>query len=243
MNHYGKTLGILQHGSLFGYSNLRVPRRYVREELLKEAERKGIRVCYEKKFSRVEEIEGECGVKVYFEDGEVTDAEMVVGADGLRSSVRQYVNAECKPMYSGTTMLFGKVSKTVLDKELSSEDQRLPNPSMLFGKEGSFTVWPRNLAAEEVGYFANIELLDRSKQEWREFEEDKEGLRDLLKERFCQGGWPEQVQIMCHEAPADELKIWPSVTYLFGWKNEDGHANFEQCQYGSVLTIVEINLW
>lgn len=181
----------------------------MREELLKEAERKGIEVRYEKRFIRAEEMKDGGGLKVYFEDGHVVDTEMVIGADGLRSSVRKFVDAECEPKYSGTMVLYGMVSRSLLDQRLSSEDQRLPNPTMLFGREGSFTVWPYDYEGEKVGYIANIELPERSKEEWRRFGENAEGLRDLLKEKFCGGGWPEQVQIMCQETSADEFKIWP----------------------------------
>lgn len=183
----------------------------MRGELLKEVERQGINVCYEKKFVKLEE--GKNDVKVWFDDGGVVGAYLVIGADGLRSSVRNFVDADCKPRYNGTMVLYGTASKSVVGKKLSSEAQKLPNPSMLFGKGGSFTVWPYDYDGEKLGYIVNVELSDRSKEEWRKLEEDKEGLRDLLKERFCQGGWPEQVRIMCEEASADEFKIWPQVSH------------------------------
>ena len=183
----------------------------MRGELLKEVERQGIKDCYEKKFVKLEEEED--GVKLWFGDGRMVGANLVIGADGLRSGVRKFVDTNCKPRYSGTMVLYGTASKSVVDKKLSSKTQKLPNPSMLFGKEGSFTVCPRDYDAEELGYIVNVKLPDRSKEEWRKLEEDKEGPRDLLKERFCQGSWPEQVRIMCEEASADEFKIWPQVSH------------------------------
>lgn len=179
----------------------------MREALLKEVERQGIEVRYEKRFVRLEE--GKDGVKMWFGDGGMVEASLVVGADGIRSSVRSFVDAECKPTYSGTTVLYGMVSKIVQDKKLSGDSQRFSIPSMLFGKEGSFVVWPSDYAGEEVGYFANVELPDRSKDEWKRCGEDKEGLRQLLKDRFCHSGWPEQVQLLIRETPLDEFKIWP----------------------------------
>lgn len=77
-------------------------------------------------------------VKVYFEGGEVVDASLVIGADGLRSSVRKYVDVDWKPTYSGRMVLHGMVSKTVLHKRPRGQDQRLPNPSMLFWEGRQF---------------------------------------------------------------------------------------------------------
>jgi 2-polyprenyl-6-methoxyphenol hydroxylase-like FAD-dependent oxidoreductase len=98
---------------------------------------------------------------------------------------------------------------------------RLPMPSMLFGKDGSFTVWPRDFAAQEMGFFANVLLPDRSREEWEKVEGDKEGLRKILEKTYCHGTWPEQVQVMCREAPAEEFHIWPvnTVPHLTSWSS------------------------
>lgn len=179
----------------------------MRSELLKEVERQGIRVCYEKKFVRLEEVKER--VKVYFEDGECVEVGRVVGADGIRSRVRDFVDADCKPCFSGTMVLYGMLPKSALEKKLGQGIEKLPVPSMLFGKEGSFTIWSRDYNGEEVGYFANIEVTDRDKEGWKELGDNKEGLRDLLEERFCGSGWPEQVEIMVQEAAAGDFNIWP----------------------------------
>jgi hypothetical protein len=36
-------------------------------------------------------------------------------------------------------------------------------PSILFGKEGSISIWPRDHDSQEIGYFANILLSDESR--------------------------------------------------------------------------------
>jgi 2-polyprenyl-6-methoxyphenol hydroxylase-like FAD-dependent oxidoreductase len=52
-------------------------------------------------------------------------------------------------------------------------------------------------------------------------EGDKEGLRKILEKTYCHGTWPEQVQVMCREAPAEEFHIWPvnTVPHLTSWSS------------------------
>lgn len=58
MNQSGQILGVFHQGSRFSYPALCLPRRFVREELLKEAERMGIEIRYEKRYKYVEDVDG-----------------------------------------------------------------------------------------------------------------------------------------------------------------------------------------
>jgi 2-polyprenyl-6-methoxyphenol hydroxylase-like FAD-dependent oxidoreductase len=104
------------------------------------------------------------------------------------------------------------------------KDKRLPMPSMSFGKEGSFTIWPRDPDAQEICFFANTQMPDRSREEWEKIDEDKEGLRKRMEELFCQGGWAEQVQVVCREAPLEDFRIWSvnMVPQLPSWRSPSG---------------------
>ncbi|KAF4552233.1 FAD-binding domain-containing protein 47 [Elsinoe fawcettii] len=62
-------------------------------------ERGAARLVTGKKFVRVEDA-GEDGVKVWFADGSVEEADVVVGADGIHSSVRAQFTRD-DPIYSG----------------------------------------------------------------------------------------------------------------------------------------------
>ncbi|PMD21132.1 FAD/NAD(P)-binding domain-containing protein [Hyaloscypha hepaticicola] len=191
-------------GEYFGFSAVRLKRIAVKETLLKECEKRGVEIVFRKEFVRLEENDGE--VRVFFKDGDVIGTDLVIGADGFRSRVRGFIEPEAKATY------------------MEKNGARLPMPSMLFGKDGSFTAWRRDFAAREIGFFANILLPDRSREEWEKVERDKEDLRKILEKTYCHGAWPEQVQVMCREAPPEEFHIWPTntVPHLASWSSPSG---------------------
>jgi len=55
---------------------------------------------------------------------------------------------------------------SALDANMGKE-KRVPMPSMSFGKEGSFTIWPRDADAQEICFFENTRISDRSREEGR----------------------------------------------------------------------------
>ncbi|CZR67857.1 uncharacterized protein PAC_17756 [Phialocephala subalpina] len=85
LNQGRKVLGVLEQGSMFGYPALKLRRTFVREALLAACEKKGIKIEYEKQVIGLEEQEGK--VEVFFQDGTMVEADLVIGADGLRSNV------------------------------------------------------------------------------------------------------------------------------------------------------------
>jgi 2-polyprenyl-6-methoxyphenol hydroxylase-like FAD-dependent oxidoreductase len=113
LNRSGKALGTLVQGSLFGYAGLRLKRTFVKEALVAECGKRGVEIMYGKRFMKV--VEGEGKIKVFFEDGSMVSVDLVVGADGLRSGVRGFVNDKVKATYNGTMMIYGKISASTLD--------------------------------------------------------------------------------------------------------------------------------
>lgn len=206
LNRSGKVLGVLIQGSTFGYSAIRLKRSFVKEALLAKCERRGVESVYGKRFVKLEEGAGK--TSVFFEDGSMVSVDLVVGADGLRSGVRSFVNDKVKATYNGTMMIYGKISASALDAKMGKKEKGLPMPRMSFGgEEGSFTIWPRDPDAQEICFFANTRMSDRSREEWERIGADKEGLRKSMEKLFCQGGWAEQIQVVCREAPVEEFRI------------------------------------
>ena len=88
-NSTGKLLGRLwigKHGQ-YGYPQMMLPRQTVHEEILAEVPPDAVE--WGRKVTVVREIAE--GVEVQFEDGAVETADLVIGADGVRSTVREVV--------------------------------------------------------------------------------------------------------------------------------------------------------
>ena len=116
LDRSGRELGVLKQGSMFGYPALRLKRTSIREALLARCESKGVRVVYEKKFFSPEEEDKKADV--FFADGDVVSADLVVGTHGLRSGVRNSVDSKAKATFNRTMMIYANIPASTLDAKM-----------------------------------------------------------------------------------------------------------------------------
>src|SRR5690242_10946309 len=69
------------------------------------------------------------GVRAYFSDGEIVDAELLVGADGIRSTVRQQCLPDVGPRYAGYSAWRALIS----ERDFQAEVHRQLFEFMTFG--------------------------------------------------------------------------------------------------------------
>jgi 2-polyprenyl-6-methoxyphenol hydroxylase-like FAD-dependent oxidoreductase len=114
--------------------------------LHEETVRRGIRIEYGKRLTGVREETG--SVTALFEDGSAATADLLVGADGIRSLVRELIDPQApSPQYAGL-ISFGA---TMTDPEAAGTRGRMP---MVLGKHAFFgyQVFDDGTA----GWFANL---------------------------------------------------------------------------------------
>lgn len=201
----GSVIGTLFLGSrrVQGFPSVRIQRTRLRAVLLSAIEQRGVRVMYEKVLKGLNEADGV--VELDFEDAAVVTSELVIGADGLRSTVRKAVAPDVQPYYNGFTVIYGLAEKEHIDEEA----QTFPIPSMILGPEGSFGIIPVDPAGDRLGFLTGLQLPDRPMEAWRAFRKDKVGLRALLAVSFCKDNWPRTIQELCKETLEDEISSWP----------------------------------
>jgi 2-polyprenyl-6-methoxyphenol hydroxylase-like FAD-dependent oxidoreductase len=92
MNGSNETTGryFFGHEKLYGYQGLRVYRQLLPDELAILLRERNVPNHYEKKFLRVL-LEGDDYVFFEFADGSTEKADLLVGGNGIHSSIRQYV--------------------------------------------------------------------------------------------------------------------------------------------------------
>lgn len=154
-NAKGKHLGTMGLGmeQRYGYSMTMLPRAVVHEALLKEVDAKdikwGIRVVAVREFD-----DGEGGIIVQYEDGTEQAADLVIGADGVRSFVkRSLFNGDYEAQYEYVALLHQLSNFSLYDSGLTGLGAFLPVSSlpsalqqslhtegvtMTFGKNGFF---------------------------------------------------------------------------------------------------------
>jgi 2-polyprenyl-6-methoxyphenol hydroxylase-like FAD-dependent oxidoreductase len=84
----------------YGYKALRVYWRILLDELRWRVHELGIPIHYGKRFDKVIS-ESDNGVTFTFVDGSTSSADLLVGTDGIHSTVRKYIAPAISPLYSG----------------------------------------------------------------------------------------------------------------------------------------------
>src|SRR5689334_3783252 len=96
---------------LFGYQALRIYRRVLIHELVSMLKERGVPIEFGKKYLRVVS-ETEKGVTVEFADGLVVEAPLLIGADGIHSSIRRHIAPNVQTKYLGQTAIAGSVKSS-----------------------------------------------------------------------------------------------------------------------------------
>lgn len=147
-------VGLARKQTGFGY--LRIKRTDLLEGLLEAVHKVEIPVHYNKQLTAIEENKD--GVTVTFSDGTTDTADLLLGCDGIHSSVRRlYVDPAQIPEYSGNAGLSSLVPTSVLTGPVASQVRGL---NSVLTQEGMFTVMTCTKDDDEIfwGFSGQVPL-------------------------------------------------------------------------------------
>ena len=154
--------------------------------LINEAERQGIKIEYSKKVIKIDNLESQA--IVYFEDKPQIKVDLVIGADGVRSIVRQSFLEDVKPEYIG---MMGTGS--ILTK--FDQFENIPPKDVIqitSGYEGAFGMTQGD--SGQLQYWCNIpQQKELSREELKEI-----NIKSLLLEKY--NGWHSPVESLIQQS-------------------------------------------
>lgn len=232
-NGRGQTLDYVFHGSnaLYNFPALRIKRAILREELLHHVKRAGIPIYWNKKCVHVTDSDltaATGAATAEFSDGDRVSADFVIGADGIHSRVRPFVAPNVgNPVFDGLIGISGSIhSDEMLGVgESFQEKSGIQLPCLLFGANGTIGILPSSADGKDIGWFANVEAEDRSREEWARFGSDGQGMKDVILHKFFNGDradqWPEMVRQLILQTPPEALANWPfyKLPHLDRWSS------------------------
>lgn len=214
---YGKLMEVYEFGGeeKYGYKGLRIYRTVLIEDLLEGLREKGVKLVFGKMFKKVVG-ESEDGVKWEFEDGEIGEASLLVGAEGIHSSVRKYLYPDLTPTFTGGIGVTAAVPTAQL---------KLPPgyhiPVTIMTPHGGFVIAPQEVDGSEVliGKQKRVEK-DHGRAGWDAISADKEALVKFLQQGA--ENFPEFVQNAVSSIPHGKINVWPFyvVPKLDKWTSE-----------------------
>ena len=136
-NDRGASLGSFPNCSADGFVGVRIMRSALHAILLERSEQCGVKVEFGRGVERIEDADQAGEVIIVYTDGARETADLVIGADGIHSRVREYVVHPQKidPSYSGTSLVYGLTdAKRFPTKDMTA----LPATWGVFGQRAFF---------------------------------------------------------------------------------------------------------
>ncbi|MCJ1351303.1 MAG: hypothetical protein MMC33_001287 [Icmadophila ericetorum] len=186
----------------YGYKALRIYRQILLNELREMVKEAGLKVYYERKFSHIVS-EDPNKMTFAFTDGSMEEATLLVGADGIHSTVRKYISPVA-PIYSGQLAITCAIPISKLDFPPNS-DYTLPVG--IFAKPGAFVMAPQDLNGEEVLAGTQCAYPEQDRAGWESLYSAKADLLHLFQKDM--DDWPSVVQFALRNVPVDTLAVWP----------------------------------
>jgi 2-polyprenyl-6-methoxyphenol hydroxylase-like FAD-dependent oxidoreductase len=214
---------LLGHGKLYGYKALRIYRQTLLTELRAEVKRLGIPVTYGVKFSSVV-AEEEDGVSFAFTNGQRGFADILVGADGIHSTVRKYIAPDVVPKYTGKVAITCALDRSKLVYPAGFSAYTYPMPVAINGNNGAFVMAPQNIEGSEVLAGTQRSYPEQDRAGWHALLADREGLLELFRTGY--EDWDSVSQSALDNVNLDTLAIWPYcvVPKLDSWKSAQGRV-------------------
>ena len=204
----------------YGYKALRIPRQAVLEELRALAQERMITVRYEKRFLQVL-AETENGITFRFADGSTSDADILIGADGIHSAVRAFVCPETKPIFSGQLAISAVVQRPHL-RFPPGMDYHLP--AIIHGRNGGMLMLPQSFDGSDVVVATQKAYLEQDRSGWASLAADKHQLYDMIQSRKSE--WSDVVQSALECIHPENITIWPyySLPKVSRWSSTGGRV-------------------
>ncbi|KAF2482320.1 hypothetical protein BDY17DRAFT_346421 [Neohortaea acidophila] len=222
----GAIIDTIEYGgkAKYGINALRTYRYTLLAQLLAKVRAASIPIHFNRRFSHVL-AQTDTDVTWQFTDGSSSHASILVGADGIRSHVREYVAPDIKPTFDGVVSLLAVVPTTQLGlpakdlEDLNNGHNKHPLPSCIVAPQcGAMLFFPQKKSGDEVMISVMRPLPDEP-EHWAPLDADKERLRAMFRENVEQ--FPEVVRNAVREIPSEGLHVWPAyqVPSLEHWSS------------------------
>ncbi|OCL11130.1 FAD/NAD(P)-binding domain-containing protein [Glonium stellatum] len=220
-----KTTGVyyLGHEKLYGYQCLRLHRQVLLEELKAIIQEINVPIVYGKKFSSIVSETSE-GVTFRFDDDTTATADMVIGADGIYSTVRQYIAPGTTANFSGLLALTCALQKKDVRFPRIEGEDGYHLPVAINGKPGQFVMAPQSSDGEELLAGTQIPYPEQDRAGWARLAADKDKLLSLMRKDYER--WPDTVKSALDSVPKETMFDWPFYTMpkLHSWISTAGRV-------------------
>lgn len=211
----------------YGYDALRVHRYHLINALIAAMEKQGLVIHFGKRF--VGATEHGNGVHVSFADGITEDFPILVGADGIHSTVRRQLYPDLEPKFINLVGVTAAVPTSALNLPEGAL-QDLENPALTYPlpitiqhpNHGAFVIAPQRAGAKEMFFGRQRPWTDTDRAGWDSRSADNEELAAFLASNTEH--FPQIVRDLVKRIPHETINLWPFyvIPKLPSWISNGG---------------------
>jgi 2-polyprenyl-6-methoxyphenol hydroxylase-like FAD-dependent oxidoreductase len=162
----------------YGYPALRISRPAIIEALLTYANDYSnlINIRWSSSINKI--VESNAGVEVTLQDGNTVSGDIVIGADGIHSKMREHVLGDRAPtpVYTGQYGLGGSVERNEIDW------QHFKLPALVYSRHGALLLLPFTYDGSKIAWSIQHAVPEKSREGWLEYLNSGAALEDVRKQ-------------------------------------------------------------
>lgn len=211
---------LIANEQLYGYKNHRIWRRLLLAEMKLMLRERDVSITYNARFGGITEDNG--AIVAFRVNSSTERAAMLIGADGIFSSVRKYVAPNVEPEYTG---VIGNLAHIQRDKVNWPYPDYEP-ACTIQGKPGALFMIPEDPQAREIMVGMQIQCPESNRAEWNSLAADKDKLCDFFRKGY--GEWHDTarqiIDRVCEEK--ENIYLWPFLRMpkLERWYSASGRV-------------------
>lgn len=206
--------------SMYGYRNHRIWRKILLDEMKTMLGERGVHIQYDSRFKGIAS-DSAAGVEFAVNDGK-HHASMLIGSDGIYSSVRNHLASHIEPEYTGTLGVLSHIKR----KSVNWPYEDYERNATIQGKPGAIFFLPEDPDAEDLMIGMQVQYPEQSKDDLQKLQTDYDRLVQFYTKDYEEHGATAQSIIDQIAKNKETCYIWPylKMPTLPRWFSDTGRV-------------------